>query len=135
MVFLMAGLALVFGLLYAFMVSLKQRSSKGFFITLSLMPMMVSIAICLLETFLSGATETASRIATIAVPLGLVRFRSANGKAEEVLTLLGSVVSGLIFGLGYAAYGSISLVLFGLLYVALTCLPIFKNKKFERKAA
>ncbi|MBQ4443599.1 MAG: DUF4956 domain-containing protein [Clostridia bacterium] len=133
MVFLMVGLSLVFGVLYAFIVSRRQRSSKGFFITLALMPMMVSIAICLLGTFLTGATETVSRIATIAVALGLVRFRSTNGKAEEMLTLLGTVVAGLVFGLGYAAYGAISLLLFGGLYVGLSYLPIFKSKKFARE--
>ncbi|MCR4660910.1 MAG: DUF4956 domain-containing protein [Clostridia bacterium] len=133
MVFLMAGLSLVLGILYAFVISLRLRSSKGFFITLALMPMMVSIAICLLGTFLTGATETASRIATIAVALGLVRFRSTNGKAEEMLTILGAVVAGLIFGLGYAAYGAISLILFGGLYFGLSYLPIFKNKKFARE--
>ena len=133
MVFLMAGLALVLGVGYALAISVRLRSTKGFFITLAIMPMMVSIAICLLGTFLTGASETASRIATIAVALGLVRFRSTNGKAEEMLTLLGSVVSGLIFGLGYAAYGAISIILFGGLYVGLSFLPVFKNKSFARE--
>ena len=133
MVFLTAGLALVCGVGYALAVSVRLRSTKGFFITLALMPMMVAIAISLLGAFLSGVSETASRIATIAVALGLVRFRSANGKAEEMLTLLGAVVAGLVFGLGYAAYGAISMVLFGGLYVALSCLPVFKNKRFARE--
>lgn len=133
MVFLMAGLALALGIVYAIVVSLRLRSTKGFFITLALLPVMVSIAICLLGAFLTGATETASRIATIAVALGLVRFRSTNGKAEEMLTLLGAVISGLVFGLGYAAYGAISLIVFGGLYVLLSYLPIFKNKCFMRE--
>lgn len=133
MVFLMVGLSLVLGIGYALAVSVRLRSTKGFFITLALMPMMVSIAICILGTFLSGVSETASRIATIAVALGLVRFRSSNGKAEEMVTLLGAVIAGLIFGLGYAAYASIAIILFGGLYVGLAFLPIFKNKRFARE--
>ena len=133
MVFLMAGLALALGVAYAFILSLRLRSSKGFFITTALLPLMVSLAISLLGGFLSGTSETVSRIATIAVALGLVRFRSVNGKAEEMLLLLGSVVAGLIFGLGYVAYGAIAIILFACLYVALSCLPVFKNKRFSKE--
>ena len=130
---LMMGLAVVFGLIYAIVTAFRLRSSKGFFITLALMPMMVAIAICLLGTFLEGTSETVSRIATIAVALGLVRFRSNSGKAEEMLLLLGSVVSGLVFGLGYAGYAAITTVAFGLLYVAFSYLPLFKNKRFAKE--
>ncbi len=133
MVFLMAVLSMVLGIGYAFILSLKLRSSKGFFITIALLPLMVSLAICLLGTFLSSASATVSRIATIAVALGLVRFRSTNGKAEEMLLLLGAVVAGLVFGLGYVAYASIALVLFAGLYVVLSTLPLFKNKRFARE--
>lgn len=133
MVFLMAGLALVLGIGYALASSVRLRSTKGFFITIALLPLMVSLAICLLGTFLSDASVTVSRIATIAVALGLVRFRSTNGKAEEMLLLLGAVIAGLIFGLGYAAYASISLVVFAGLYVLLSYLPVFKNKRFARE--
>ncbi|MBR1747399.1 MAG: DUF4956 domain-containing protein [Clostridia bacterium] len=133
MVALMVGLSIVFGIAYALLCSLRVRSSKGFFISIALMPMMVAIAICLLGAFLDGASETISRIATIAVALGLVRFRSTNGKAEEMLLLLGSVVVGLIYGLGYAAYASIAILLFAGLYIGLSYLPIFKNKRFSRE--
>lgn len=133
MVALMAGLSVIFGFIYALIASRRLRSSNGFFITLALMPMMVAIAICLLGTFLEGTSETVSRIATIAVALGLVRFRSSNGKAEEMLLLLGSVVGGLIYGLGYVAYASIAMLLFGLFYVALSYMPLFKNRRFSRE--
>ena len=100
MIFLMLGIALVSGVIYSYLVSFKLRSSKGVFITAAVMPMIVSLAICLLGAFLSSTTSTVSRIATLAVALGLIRFRSTNGSAEEMLILLGSVVSGLVFGLG-----------------------------------
>ena len=133
MVCLMAGCAAFFGIAYAVILSRRLRSSKGFFITIALLPCVVSLAICLLSSFLSGASATVSRIATIAVALGLVRFRSTNGKAEEMLSLLGAVVTGLVFGLGYVAYASIALMVFAGLYVALSCTPIFKNRRFSRE--
>ena len=135
MVALMAALALVSGGIYAFLASLKLRSSKGMFVTLALVPLIVSVGIALLDKFLGDTTSTngVARIATIAIALGLIRFRSTNGRAEEILLLFGGVVSGFVFGLGYAAYGVIFTLLAGGLYVGLSYLPIFRNKRFAKE--
>lgn len=131
---IMGGLALVFGVIYAYISSLRLRSSKGFFVTLSLLPLIVSLGISLLQLFLTDQTSTnVARIATVAIALGLVRFRSNNGRSEEMLLLLGSVISGLVYGLGYVFYASVAEVLFSLLFVLLISLPIFKNKKFNQE--
>ena len=131
MVFVMAAVALATGVIYSFIVSRKLRASKGVFITSSIMPMIVSVAICLLGAFLSTTTTTVSRIATLAVALGLIRFRSVNGTAEEMVVLLGSVISGLIFGLGYLTYAVIATLVVAIMYVVLSSFAIFKNKKFS----
>lgn len=131
MVFVMAAVALTTGVIYSFIVSRKLRASKGVFITSSIMPMIVSVAICLLGAFLSTTTTTVSRIATLAVALGLIRFRSVNGTAEEMVVLLGSVISGLIFGLGYLTYAVIATLVVAIMYVVLSSFAIFKNKKFS----
>lgn len=72
-------------------------------------------------------------VATFAVALGLIRFRSVNGKADEMVVLLGSVISGLVFGLGYASYSVIFSIPFILLFVLLAMVPLFKNKRFARE--
>ena len=131
---IMGGLALVFGVICAYISSLRLRSSKGFFVTLSLLPLIVSLGISLLQLFLTDQTSTnVARIATVAIALGLVRFRSNNGRSEEMLLLLGSIISGLVYGLGYVFYASVAVVLFSLLFVLLISLPIFKNKKFNQE--
>lgn len=133
MIALTAGLALITGVLYAWIASIKLRSSKGMFVTISLLPMIISIGIALLGKYLTDADTSGgvTRIATIAIALGLLRFRSTNGRSEEILLLLGSVVSGFVFGLGYAAYASIFTLAAAGLFVAISTLPIFKNKKFQ----
>lgn len=130
---LMTGLALLCGVLYAWIASRKLRSSKGLYITLSLLPMIVGIGIALLSKFMgdSAASGGVTRIATIAIALGLLRFRSNNGRAEEILLLLGSVVAGFVYGLGFVAYASVALLAIGGLYVLLSALPLFKNKRFS----
>ena len=133
MIALMTALALVCGVLYAWIVSRKLRSSKGLYITLALIPMIVGIGISLLSKFMgdSDASGGVTRIATIAIALGLLRFRSNNGRAEEILLLLGSVVVGFVYGLGYVAYASIAILAIGGLYLLLSAAPLFKNRRFS----
>ena len=135
MLALTAALALVMGALYAWVASIKLRSSKGLFVTLALIPLIVSMGVALLDKFMADADTSGgvTRIATIAIALGLLRFRSANGKAEEILLLLGAVVSGFVFGLGYAAYAVLLTLVVGGLYVLYAYLPIFRNKRFSRE--
>jgi len=130
---LMTGLALLCGVLYAWIASRKLRSSKGLYITASLIPMIVGIGIALLSKFMgdSDSAGGVTRIATIAIALGLLRFRSNSGRAEEILLLLGSVVAGFVYGLGFVAYASIALLTLGGLYLLLSAVPLFKNKRFS----
>ena len=133
MVFIMALVALVVGALSTYIYSFKIRSTVGFFVTSCLIPVIVSLGICLIGVFLTNAESTATaRIVTIAIALGLVRFRSAQGKAEEMLALLSEVVIGLIIGLGYLLFGGIFGIAIPLLFVLFFSLPIFKNKRFSR---
>lgn len=133
MVFLMEGVALVCGILYSYLISRRLRSSKGVFVTTAIMPMIVGLAICLLGAFLSSTTSTVSRIATLAVALGLIRFRSTPGSSEEMLLLLGSVIIGLIFGLGYLAFGSIASIVIAIIYLFLANSKLFKNNRFAKE--
>ena len=98
---MVTAIAFVISLLFTYLVSLKMRATRSFFITSAIMPMIVASVISMVSVFLDNATTGAVRIATIAVALGLVRFRSANGRAEELLLLFAGIATGLICGLGY----------------------------------
>lgn len=128
-----AAVALAAGLAYSFALSLRLRTSKGFFITTSLMPLIVSLVISVMGVSLSGATSTTARIVTIAVALGLIRFRSNNGKAEEMLLLFGTIAIGLICGLGYLAFAFLLAVAIAAVYLALSALPVFTGKRFAKE--
>lgn len=133
MILLMGGLSLLVGFIYSFIASLRLRTSKGFLITTSLMPALVALVISIMGIFLSGAMDTTARIVTIAVALGLIRFRTINAKAEEILILFGAIVTGLVFGLGYAAYAIIFAIVISLAYILLSFLPIFNGKQFAKE--
>lgn len=125
---ILIGLSFVISLIYTTIISLKLRATKSFFITSILMPMIVTSVISMVSIFLDGTESGAVRIATVAVALGLIRFRSANGRAEEMLILFGGVAFGLIAGLGYALIAAIVAVVLAGLYVLLSMVKIFKFK-------
>ena len=125
---LLVGITAVIGLIYTLIISLKLRTTKSFFITSILMPMIVTSVISMVSLFLDGTESGAVRIATIAVALGLIRFRSTNGRAEEMLVLFGGVAFGLIAGLGYALIAAIVAIVLAGLYVLLSMAKIFKFK-------
>ncbi|MBE6133925.1 MAG: DUF4956 domain-containing protein [Erysipelotrichaceae bacterium] len=126
---LVIGITFVIGLVYTFIISIKMRATKGFFITSILMPMIVASVISMVSLFLDSASTGAIRIATIAVALGLIRFRSVNGRAEEMLVLFGGVAFGLIGGLGYVVIAAIVAVALSALYVVLSSLSIWDHKR------
>ena len=123
------GATFVMGLAYTLIASIRLKSTKSFFVTSILIPMIVAAVISMVSIFLDDTTSGAVRIATIAVALGLIRFKSAAGRAEELLLLFGGVAFGLIAGLGYVVIALILAVVLAGLYVALSSLNIFKFKR------
>ena len=122
------GLSFAIGLVYTLIISIRLKATKSFFITSIMMPMIVTSVISMVSLFLDGTATGAVRIATIAVALGLIRFRSANGRAEEMLILFGGVAFGLIAGLGYVLIAAIIAVAIAGLYVLLSSVKVFKFK-------
>lgn len=121
--------AFVMGLVYTLIASIKLRATKSFFVTSILIPMIVASVISVVSLFLQETASDAVRIATIAVALGLIRFKSASARAEELLLLFGGVAIGLISGLGYVVIAI--LVAFSLsgLYVLLNTVNLFRFKR------
>ena len=127
------GITLVISLLFTFVVSLKMRGTKSFFITSVMMPMIVAAVISMVSIFLDDATSGAVRIATIAVALGLIRFRSVNGRAEEMLILFAGIAIGLIAGLGYVVFALIFAAIVALIYLLLASVNVFNGKRFNNE--
>ena len=130
---IIVGITFVISVIFTFLVSLKMRGTKSFFVTSCLMPMIVASVISMVSIFLDDATSGAVRIATIAVALGLIRFRSVNGRAEEMLILFAGIATGLIAGLGYVVFALIFALVVALIYLGLSSLNVFNNKRFSNE--
>lgn len=127
------AIAFAISMLFTLVISLKMKGTKSFFITSAIMPMIVAAVVSMVSIFLDDTTSGAVRIATIAVALGLIRFRSVNAKAEELLLLFAGIAVGLACGLGYVAFAAIFAALVAGLYILLTSVNLFSNKRFNNE--
>ena len=125
------AIAFLISCAFTFLVSLKLRGTKSFFITSAIMPMIVASVVSMVSIFLDSATTGAVRIATIAVAFGLIRFRSQNAKAEELLLLYAGIACGLISGLGYVVIAAILAFVIAGLYLLFMSTKAFSNKRFS----
>ncbi|MBO6039655.1 MAG: DUF4956 domain-containing protein [Oscillospiraceae bacterium] len=119
--FLMAAAALVSGFVYAWIMSFRVRSSKRFFTVAALIPFVVGAVI----TFVNGNIGAG---VAIGGAFGLIRFRSAQGSADEIAAILVAMGSGIAFGMGYLAYGAVILLGMALLFALASRLRIFEHR-------
>lgn len=130
---MIVGITFIISFLFSFLISLKMKGTKSFFVTSVIMPVIVSAVISMVSIFLDNTSTGAVRIATIAVALGLVRFRSVNARAEELLILFAGIAIGLISGLGYVVFALIFAAIVAALYLGLTHFKVFNNKRFNNE--
>ena len=116
----MAAVAVVTGILYAWIMSFRVRAKSRFFAVTALLPFAVGMMI----TFVNGNIGLA--VATGGI-FALTRFRSAQSTSDEIAAVLIAVAGGVAFGMGYLAYGVLTLLCLSLLYLALTSLKLFDH--------
>ena len=116
----MALAALPSGVLFAWLMSFRIRSTRRFFIVSAMIPFIVATVI----TFVSGNIGAG---VAFGGAFALTRFRSAQGSADEIASVLIAMAAGVPFGMGYLAYGVLLLVAMPLLFVGLSSLTIFDH--------
>ncbi len=120
--FLMAVVALSSGLLYAWIMSFRIRAKGRFFTVAALVPFVVAFVI----TFVKG--NIGAGVALGGGCFGLIRFRSAQGTADELIAVLVGMAAGVAFGMGYLAYGALILLCLAVLFLLLSITPLFVHK-------
>ena len=119
--FIMAAAALITGFLYSWIMSFRIRSTKRFFIVTALIPFVVAAVI----TFVNGNIGAG---VAIGGAFSLIRFRSAQGSADEIAAILVAMGSGIAFGMGYISYGVVILLALAVLFILLSFVPLFEHK-------
>jgi uncharacterized membrane protein YhiD involved in acid resistance len=98
--------SLILGAALAFMHSRFNNSSKGFIMTLAILPAVVQIVILLVNGNLGTGIAVMGAFS-------LVRFRSIPGSAREICTIFMSMAIGLATGTGYLTVAVLFVIIVG----------------------
>ena len=118
--FMMAGVSLVAGLVFSWLMSFRVRSTRRFFLVTAIMPFAIATVI----TFVSGSIGAGIAMGGT---FSLIRFRSAQGSADELAAILMAMSSGIAFGMGYLTYGVVILLGLAGIFNLIAALPIFEH--------
>lgn len=105
--------SLILGLLTALVCMYRQRCSRGFAVTLAILPAVVQMMILLVNGNIGAGVAVAGAFS-------LVRFRSVPGTAREIGAIFLAMAIGLATGMGYVALAAIFFVIVAAALVTLS---------------
>lgn len=98
--------SLIFGLILAGIFMVRNTYSKGFVLTLSLLPAIVQAVIMMVNGNIGAGVAVAGAFS-------LVRFRSVPGSARDILSVFFAMAVGLATGMGYIFFALLFLIIVG----------------------
>lgn len=117
--------SLVLGLVIAAVFMYRNTYSKGFVITLALMPAIVQMVIMLVNGNLGTGVAVMGAFS-------LVRFRSVPGRAEEITSIFQAMAVGLATGMGYIGIAVVFVIIMGCANIILSTSRFGKQKENNR---
>ena len=115
------AVSLLVGLFLGWVYTYRNRYTKSFVVTLSLLPAIVCVVIMMVNGNIGAGVAVAGAFS-------LVRFRSAQGTARDIGMIFLAMGCGLIAGMGYLAYACLFGLLIGGVMVLYTFLGLGENK-------
>lgn len=119
-------IAMVLGILTAFVFLYQSRHSASFALTLSLLPMIVALVIMLVNGSIGTGVAVAGAFA-------LVRFRSVPGTAREIAAIFTTMALGLALGMGYVGIAILFFILISIFTFVLTKINFGAVSKYEKQ--
>lgn len=115
--------AFLLGLLIAFIHSRTTKSSKNFVVTLSILPMLVSFIIIMVNGNLGTSVAVLGAFS-------LIRFRSVPGSSKEIMSIFFAMTVGVAVGMGQIVFASIATIIVCLILFVLDKMKFgFKEQK------
>ncbi len=114
------GVALGCGVIVSIANYFLGTRSKNMFVSISIIPMVVTLVVMLMNDILTGGIGTGIAIAGA---FALVRFRSVPGTAKEIAVVFLVMGLGIACGLGYLGLAAISCVVITLCFLLLSLTP------------
>ena len=117
--------AIVLGVLTALVFSFRSRHSSSFTLALALLPAAVTMVIIMVNGNVGAGLAVAGTFA-------LVRFRSAQGTAREIVGLFLSMSIGLVCGMGYIYVAMLYFVIMAAFVLLLTLVKFGERNSGSR---
>lgn len=117
--------SLVLGLLVAVCFSIRSRFSKGFALTLAILPAIVQVVIMMVSGSIGAGVAVAGTFS-------LVRFRSEPGTARQIAGLFLAMAIGIVCGMGYVMLAAIFFLLVTAFYLILTFIGLGEHADNRR---
>lgn len=119
------GTAFVLGLVVALVHQRTAKASANFITTLAILPMLVAMAIMLVNGNLGAG------VATVGV-FSLVRFRSIAGNSRSILAVFFAMAIGLAAGTGYLGFAALFTVIVSLIIVVLNLINFGETRRDQK---
>ena len=123
--FICIGVAFVLGVIVALVHKKTSPASSGFVTTLAILPMLVAMAITLVNGNIGAG------VATVGI-FSLVRFRSIPGNSRSILSVFFAMAIGLAVGTGYVTFAALFTIIVSVIIVLLKLIN-FGEAKHQRK--
>ena len=102
--------ALILGLVIGLVHLHSEKSSKGFTVTLAILPAIVAVVIMMVNGNIGAGVAVAGTFS-------LIRFRSAPGTAKEIGAIFLAMAVGLACGMGYPGFAAVFAVILCLVLI------------------
>ncbi|MBQ8659431.1 MAG: DUF4956 domain-containing protein [Bacilli bacterium] len=118
-------LSVVYGVIIALTYKFTSKYNKNFLICLSLLPLIVSIVIIMVNGNLGTSVAVLGAFS-------LIRFRSLPGTSKEILSVFFAMAIGLCTGMGFLGYGAIFSIIGSIFMIVFSKVSLFDISKSER---
>ena len=123
---ILTGVSLLLGLISALVYMHRNTYTKGFVLSLVLLPMVVQPVILLVSGNLGAGVAVAGTFS-------LVRFRSVPGGAREIAAIFTAMAIGLATGMGYIAVAALMTVAVGIVSLLMVHLRFGEQDENNRR--
>ena len=120
-----AGAALLLGIMLAITHMKTSQTTKGFLVTLATLPLLVMAVMIMINGNLGTSIA-------ILGAFSLIRFRSLQGRAKDLLAIFFAMMIGLACGMGHILFGTVITVIAIVAILLFTYMHILEPDRHER---
>ena len=120
-----AGVAVLLGLAIAVTHAKTTQTTKGMLITLAVLPVLVMAVMIMINGNLGTSIA-------ILGAFSLIRFRSMEGRAKDLLAIFAAMMIGLACGMGHILFGAVITAVYIVAVILFSCTRLLEPDRHER---